>query len=115
MARPDWPTFGRDVPDAAWRPTPEDRASSRLARFIRAAGAADLTALQQRAADDPAWFWAAAADDLELPWQRRPTAVLDDARGSEWARWWPGGAFNYADAATRPRAERQPDGAALTW
>lgn len=111
----DWPIFGRDVPDAAWRPSADDLGDSRLARFIRAAGMADLTALQARAAADPAWFWGAATDDLGLPWQRRPATVLDDSRGPEWSRWWGGGAFNHAAAAIDPRAERQPDAEALVW
>jgi acetyl-CoA synthetase len=110
-----WPTFGRDVPDAAWRPTPRDLAESRLARFVRATGMPDLEGLQARAAADPGWFWGAAADDLALPWQRRPGQVLDLAGGPEWARWWTGGAFNHAAAAIDPRAEREPDAEALAW
>ncbi len=109
------PIFGRDVPDAAWRPSRELRANSRLARFLRSTGEPDLDALQARAVDDPAWFWGAAAADLGLDWQRQPARVMDDTDGPEWARWWIGGAFNYADAATRPRAERDPDGAAVAW
>ncbi len=109
------PIFGRDVPDAAWRPTFELLADSRLARFLRATGVGDLEALQARAVDDPGWFWGAAADDLELDWQRPPTTIVDLSDGPEWARWWGGGAFNYADAATRPRAERDPGGRALSW
>jgi acetyl-CoA synthetase len=112
---PDWPTFGRDVPDAAWRPTPADLADSRLARFVRASGVADLDALQARAASDPAWFWGAAAADLAIPWQRQPIAVMDASRGPEWTRWWTGGAFNHAAAAIDPRAESEPGAAALTW
>jgi len=115
MTTPGWPVFGRDVPDAAWRPSPADRTESRLARFVRASGLADLDALQARAATDPAWFWGAAADDLALPWQRRPDAVLDLSRGPEWARWWIGGAFNHAAAAIDPRAEREPAAEALVW
>jgi acetyl-CoA synthetase len=114
-ARFDWPTFGRDVPDAAWRPSSADLADSRLAGFVCAAGMPDLPALQARAAADPAWFWGAAADDLALPWQRRPQQVLDASRGPEWARWWTGGAFNHAAAALDPRAEREPDAEALAW
>ena len=76
---------------------------------------ADLSALQARAASDPAWFWGAAADDLALPWQRRPDSVLDLSRGPEWARWWRGGAINHAAAAIDPRAEREPAGEALVW
>jgi acetyl-CoA synthetase len=115
VPRPDWPTFGRDVPDAAWRPAPSDLAESRLAGFVRATGAADLTALQGHAAQDPAWFWGAAADDIAIAWRRRPTTVLDASRGPEWARWWGGGAFNYAVAAVEPRADRDPDGPAIAW
>jgi len=110
-----WPTFGRDVPDAAWRPGPADLADSRLARFLRSTGQPDLESLQRRAAEDPAWFWGAAADDLAVAWQRHPTAVLDAERGPEWSRWWSGGAYNYAEAATAPRAARDPDGEALAW
>jgi acetyl-CoA synthetase len=109
------PIFGRDVPDAAWRPTPELLAESRLARFLRATGMADVPALHARAVDDPGWFWGAVADDLGLDWQRRPTVVMDASRGPEWTRWWTGGSFNYARAATEPRAARDPDGEAVAW
>ena len=30
-------------------------------------------------------------------------------------RWWSGGAFNYAIAATKPRADARPDGGAVAW
>ena len=83
-----WPIFGRDVPDAAWRPAADAATATRLGRFIRAAGEPDLEALQRHAERDPAWFWGAAADDLGLAWQRRPTAMLDLSRGVEWSRWW---------------------------
>jgi acetyl-CoA synthetase len=109
------PIFGRDVPDAAWRPSAEHMRDSRLARLLRRLNLPDLEALQARAVADPAWFWAAAADDLELPWQRRPTQTMDVARGMEWATWWGGGAFNWAQAATDPRAARDPAGPVLIW
>ncbi len=115
MSSDDWPIFGRDVPDAAWRPTRENLADSRLARFLKASGDPDLTALQRHAERDPAWFWGAAADDVALAWQRRPREVMDISRGVEWSRWWTGGAFNYSAAAVDPRAEREPSGPALTW
>jgi acetyl-CoA synthetase len=111
----DRPIFGRDVPDAAWRPTPELLADARLAMFLRATGEADLEALQAHAEADPAWFWGAAVDDLDLAWQRPPAEVMDASGGPEWTRWWRGGAFNYSDAATRPRATRNPAGAAIVW
>ena len=111
----DRPIFGRDVPDAAWRPTRELIADARLARFLRATREPDLESLQARAVADPGWFWGAAVDDLGLAWQRRPSEVMDAAGGPEWTRWWRGGAFNYAVAATEPRAARDPDGPAVAW
>jgi acetyl-CoA synthetase len=115
VTRDAWPIFGRDAAEVAWRPTPEFLGESRLARFLAATGEPDLSALQQRAADDPAWFWGAAADDIAIPWQRRPREVMDLSGGPAWSRWWIGGAFNYAEAATVPRADRDPEAIALTW
>ncbi|MFN8620169.1 MAG: AMP-binding protein [Chloroflexota bacterium] len=112
---PDWPIFGRDADGVAWRPTPDLLADSRPARFLRATGLPDLTALQARAGADPGWFWGAAAADLSLAWQRPPRDIVDLSGGPEWPRWWIGGAFNYAAAAVDPRAARDPDGHALTW
>ena len=109
------PIFGRDVTDAVWRPTPELRDEARLGRFLRSTGEPGLEALQARAVADPAWFWGAAAADLDLAWQRQPDQVMDSSGGPEWTRWWRGGAFNHAEASTAPRAARDPDGGALAW
>ncbi len=112
--------FARPDSEAPWRPSPTDLADSRLARFVRGAlpgGSTDhgLEALQARAVRDPAWFWAAAADDLGLAWQRRPISTLDLADGIARARWWRGGAFNHAVAAVEPWAADRPDDVALDW
>ena len=111
----DHPIFGRDVPDVAWRPTPDLLADSRLARFLRGTGERDLEGLQARAVADPGWFWGAAVDDLGLAWQRPPDQVMDASGGPEWTRWWRGGAFNHAEASTAPRSERDPGGGAIAW
>jgi acetyl-CoA synthetase len=110
-----WPVFGRDVTDAAWRPSSEEMLDSRLAGFLKRSGEHDLTALQLHAERDPAWFWGAAAQDLELDWQRPPIDVLDVSRGPEWARWWTGGSFNYAAAAVDRRARLHPMAIAISW
>lgn len=113
--RDGWPTFGRDVIDGAWRPSAEDLLDSRLAAFLKQSGEPDLTALQLHAERDPAWFWAAAAQDLDLDWQRHPAEVLDLQGGLEWARWWGGGSFNYAAAAVDRRAATHPTALAISW
>jgi acetyl-CoA synthetase len=115
VAAPEWPIFGRDVPDAAWRPSPRDLAESRLAGLVRVSDEPSLEALQAHASRDPAWFWGLAADDIAVPWTRRPRSVLDLSGGPEWSRWWIGGSFNYAAACLDPGAERDPDGEALVW
>jgi acetyl-CoA synthetase len=112
--------FARPGSDAPWRPSPEDLADSRPARFVRAAGfGADapsgLEAIQARAARDPGWFWGAAAEDLALHWQRPPTTTLDLSAGIARARWWSGGAFNHAVAAVEPWATTRPAAEALAW
>jgi acetyl-CoA synthetase len=111
---PDWPIFGRDAPDVAWRPDPAVAAEARLSRFLRATGEASLYALQARAVADPAWFWSAAADDIGVAWQRPPRDIADFSGGPAWARWWIGGAFNYAAAIDQWEAE-DPDRDALAW
>jgi acetyl-CoA synthetase len=100
----DWPIFGRDVAGVAWRPPGDALTSTRLGRFIAATGERDLEALQRHAEADPAWFWGAAADDLGLAWQRKPSAILDISEGKEWSRWW-----SAAPSTTRlPRSARAP-------
>src|SRR6266576_2123109 len=106
----DWPIFGRDTKDAAWRPDPATVSQARLSHFLRATGEPSLDTLQARATADPGWFWGAAADDIGIAWDRRPTQTLDASGGPAWARWWRGGAFDYARAAVEPRAAREPDG-----
>jgi acetyl-CoA synthetase len=113
--RDEWPIFGRDAPDVAWRPDPGAGAEARLAQFLRSTGEPSLDALQARAVADPAWFWAAATDDIALPWTRRPREIADFSGGPAWTRWWDGGSFDWSWAAVEPRAERDPDGVAITW
>lgn len=107
--------FGRDVPDAAWRPSPELLRESRAAGLLRALDAPTLEILQSRSMADPGWFWGAAVDDLALSWQRRPRQTLDLTDGIEWARWWSGGAFNHAAASVDGWATSGPDAEALAW
>jgi acetyl-CoA synthetase len=111
----DWPIFGRDAPDVAWRPDPALAAEARLSRFLRSTGEPSLDALQARAVADPAWFWGAATDDIAIPWTRRPREIADFSGGPAWTRWWIGGSFDWSSAAVEPRAAREPNGIAITW
>jgi acetyl-CoA synthetase len=109
------PAFARADAEAPWRPSPDLASFSRLARLIRSTGEVDLEGLQAHAVADPAWFWGAAADDLELGWQRPFRSVLDASGGIEFPRWWSGGAFNHTVASTRRWASVRPNDEAVVW
>ncbi len=115
MPAPTPLSFARADADATWRPDAALLRDARVAGFVRDLGLPDLDAVQARAVADPAWFWGAAADDLGIAWQRRPTSVMDLSRGVPFTRWWGGGALNYAAAAVDPLAATRPDDEAVAW
>jgi len=63
---------------------------------MRRLGIGSIDELRSRSTADPEWFWAAVVDDLDIPFDRRPTSILDDSAGPEWARWFVGGDINVA-------------------
>jgi len=83
--------------EIVWRPTKEYLERSRIARFMRTQGIADLATLQRRSIEEPEWYWDAVVKDLGIRWSRRYTRVLDDSRGIQWPHWFPGGLLNFAD------------------
>ncbi len=100
----------------AWRPRSVQLRRSRLLRFMRRLGLATVDELRERAAADPAWFWAAVVHDLDLSWFRQPDRVLDLADGLPFARWFPGGRFNYvSNAVDRHAHGPAADRPALVW
>jgi len=110
------PAFAPPDADAPWRPDPASLADHRATRLLARAGEPSLEALQGHAVADPAWFWGAAVDDLELAWQRPWSSVLDLAGGIELPRWWAGGAFDHAGAVlARWTAAGMRDAEALAW
>jgi acetyl-CoA synthetase len=84
------------VTEFVWKPSPEVLERANVVRLMRRHGIDDYWELVRRAEDDPAWFWAAAIEDMGLefsqPWER----VVDDSQGPEWATWFGGGKLNLA-------------------
>jgi acetyl-CoA synthetase len=100
----------------AWRPTPEQAAASRLGRFMAAEGIASYEALLARSTAEPEWFWQAVVDDLGLEWFAPYERVLDLTDGVPFARWFPGGRYNYVhNAVDRWAASARRDQPALIW
>ena len=104
-----------DSPDIAWRPSAAYLERNRLRRFMERHGIATLDALLARSTTDLPWFWDAVVQDLELEWFQPYTEVVDLTRGVEWARWFPGGRYNYVHDAVDKHAARRPDAPALGW
>jgi acetyl-CoA synthetase len=100
----------------AWRPTEEYRDRSRTRSFMERHGIASYDDLLARAVADPAWYWGAVAEDLELVWSRPYEQVLDLSRGAPWAEWFSGGGFNYVTSALdRHAAGPEADRDAVIW
>ena len=102
--------------EVLWRPGPEERERSRLARFLARHGLATLDELQARATADPAWFWGAAVKDVGVRFTRPYERVLDTSEGVEWARWWRGASMNIVASCLDQHLEAGGAGrAALVW
>jgi acetyl-CoA synthetase len=69
--------------------------------------------LVSRAAADPAWFYPAAMDFLDLEWMTPWTQLRDESDGIAHARWFVGGGSNLAWLATSPK--RADSEVAIIW
>ena len=98
-----------------WHPPADAWATTNVGRFGAQHGLGDLDALRARSVDDPAWFWDAVVDFLDLPFTTPYTAVLDDSRGIAWTTWFTGGRTNLADACCDRWAAATPSAEALVW
>jgi hypothetical protein len=68
-----------------WRPSAEQIAQSNLARFMRLHGIGSLEELLAKR--DPAWFWRAVLEDLDIRFYRPFSQVMDVSRGIARPRW----------------------------
>jgi acetyl-CoA synthetase len=81
----------------AWSPPPGAFAASPAGRMAARHGINDPHALAERAASDPAWYWAAGAEDVGLTWMRPYDTVVDLSAGAAYPRFFVGGLLNWAD------------------
>jgi acetyl-CoA synthetase len=97
------------VTDVVWRPPPEVVAHANATRLMRRAGIDDYRELVRRSAEDPAWFWPLAIDDMGLEFSSPWGHVLDDSKGPEWTTWFTGGRISIAHNCVHRWAQRTPD------
>jgi acetyl-CoA synthetase len=102
--------------DVVWTPSAEVIARSRLRRFYERQGFASYGEWFRHSVSDPAAYWGAVADDLELEWDTPYDQVLDLSRGAPWAEWFTGGRFNYVqNALDRHVARGAGERTAIIW
>jgi acetyl-CoA synthetase len=81
----------------AWTPPPGAFRASPAGRMAARHGISDPLLLADRAARDPAWYWAAGAEDVGISWMRPYDTVVDLSRGVEHPQFFAGGLLNWAD------------------
>jgi len=84
------------VPAYLWQPPADVVDAAQSTALARHLGLASYPELLERSVADPAGFWDAAVRWLDLGWEREWDAVLDDADGIAWARWFTGARLNLA-------------------
>ena len=82
----------------AFVPTRAQIEAARVTRLMDRLGVDSIGALRERSAAEPAWYWSAVIDDLEIPFERAPTAMFDDSAGPEWTKWFVDGQINITSA-----------------
>jgi acetyl-CoA synthetase len=80
--------------DILWRPSDEIITQSSMHAFLDHVALADLDALNRKADADPAWFWDASLQFMDMQFYRPYDRVLDQSRGVQWPEWCVGGTTN---------------------
>jgi acetyl-CoA synthetase len=96
-------------PPPTWVPNHTDIASTNLAQFL---GDDDFVALHQRSVNEPEWYWAEVFKRLGIQTSIPPERILDQSKGTENPRWFPGMHLNIALSCFQGR---DPNRAALIW
>ncbi|MCU1657068.1 MAG: Acetate--CoA ligase [Pseudonocardiales bacterium] len=84
--------------DYAWTPTPDYVENANVTRLARINGIDSLPELRARSVADIGWYWDAVVRDLQLPFRRPYTQVVDVSAGIEHPDWFVGGTLNIVDA-----------------
>lgn len=82
-----------------WIPDPATFKTAPLGRMASEYGLSTAESVYERAAQDPNWYWEAAAKDVGLRWMRPYDEIIDLSRGPEFAQFFAGGQLNWSDYA----------------
>lgn len=82
---------------ATWYPTDESRRKTNWAAFIAYTGLPDYPALEQKASEDPAWFWDAIIRFFDIRFQTPYHTLLERTGDVARPRWCIGGRMNMTE------------------
>lgn len=95
-----------------WCPRPEDLDSSNIAIFMRKLGFTDYDKFYRFSIENPESYWRAVNKFCKVVWSTDYDKYMDDTRGPEFPRWFPGGELNWVDTilqwAYEPGTKDQP-------
>ena len=94
--------------EVVWRPDEGTIEHANATRLLRRAGVDNYRELVRRSAEEPAWFWPLAVEDMGIDFSRPWTHVYDDSRGPAWTTWFVGGEVSIARNCVHRWAERRP-------
>jgi acetyl-CoA synthetase len=96
-----------------WQPDPVLVERANVTRLMRTLGVSTYRDLVDRAAVDPAWYWPAVLDDLDIAFEPPFDELCDTRAGAPWARWFVGGGINVAAHCVDRWAAARPTDAAV--
>jgi acetyl-CoA synthetase len=98
-----------------WKPDPERVADANVTRLMSRLDFDSASDLRAFALAEPAIFWDAVVDDLDLEFDVPYTRTFDASNGREWVEWFVDGKLNFARLCLDRWSQRWPERLALTW
>ena len=94
------------VAGEAWQPDPERVAGSHVGRIMRSLDVPDIEALHEFALRQPARYYGALIEHLDIRFQRPFDNLVDLEKGAAFPQWFPGGKINIVDSCLRTGTAR---------
>lgn len=94
------------VAGEGWVPDPQRVAGSHIARIMRTLDVPDIEALHEFALRQPARYYAALIEHLDIRFQQPFDDFVDLEKGAAFPRWFPGGRLNIVDSCLRTGTAR---------
>lgn len=83
---------------SVWQPSAEDIASANVTELMRRMGIDDYDQFYAESIKAPGRYWDLVMNYCDIVWDRPYERYLDDTRGKEFPRWFPGGRLNWVQS-----------------